>query len=724
MPHKKARPAGQKDHLQYLLGVMRSLGSEVNLRTFFPKVERKMTQAEIVLGLNELEKKGIIRIEQKGNIRILGESKPKGPGRNDKVLVGTIDISRNGSGFVSVEGIDRDIFVAPKNVHNAMQGDEVKIRLTSFKGRPEGEVIAVVKHAQDSFAGKLEVLEKFAFFIADERKLNTDIFVPLTALNGAQDKDRVIVRVIEWNGGDKRPVGEVVEKISAKNTSDYDMKMILITNGFSIDFPHEAYRELEKVSDQITNEEIKNRLDYRNVLTFTIDPEDAKDFDDAISFRMLDNGNYEIGVHIADVAHYVREGMALDKEAERRATSVYLPDRVCPMLPEKLSNVLCSLRPNEDKLTFSAIFELDPKYQIKNYSIAKTIIHSNRRFAYEDAQAAIETGTGDYAAELQTLNKIAKHLRAQRMKKGAIAFEKAEVRFKLDETGKPLGIVLKIRKDAHLLIEDFMLLANETVAKFGSKLRLGKKSVPFVYRVHDKPDPAKLEIFSSVASRFGYHIKFDDPSQAAATFNTLLKKVAGRPEQDVLETMAIRSMAKAEYTTNNIGHYGLAMEHYTHFTSPIRRYPDVLVHRLLEMQLLKDDKIIDKDELELRCKNSSLMERKAMDAEREAIKYKQVEFLQDKIGQEFEGVITGVIVRGIFVEMVDNKCEGMINVELLGNEDFAYDEKMVRLTGYRTKRKFQLGDHIRVKILAADVRLQRIDLGLAENQINKTQVSH
>ncbi|MBL0308586.1 MAG: ribonuclease R [Bacteroidetes bacterium] len=538
------------------------------------------------------------------------------------------------------------------------------------------------------------------------------MFVPLDSLKGAKTEDRVIVRVMDWNVGKRNPLGEVVEVLSDKHSSDLDMKMILITNGFSIDFPKAVYDELAKVPEQIPSEEIKRRLDMRAVTTFTIDPEDAKDFDDALSIRTLANGNMEVGVHIADVSHYVREGSQLDKEAERRATSVYLPDRVCPMLPERLSNELCSLRPNEDKLTFSAIFEFDDKLHMKNFTVAKTVIHSNQRFSYEQAQEVLETGTGDYAEELKSLHRIANHIRAARMKNGAIAFEKAEVRFKLDETGKPLGIVLKVRKAAHLLVEDLMLLANETVAQFGSKIQKNKITQPFVYRVHDKPDPAKLEMFSAVASRFGYKIKFDEPENASGIFNTLLKKVEGKPEQNVLETMAIRSMAKAEYTTKNIGHYGLAMKHYTHFTSPIRRYPDVMVHRLAEQLINSSDKLVDKLELEGRCKNSSLMERKAMDAEREAVKYKQIEFLQDKIGGEFEGVITGVIMRGIFVEMVDNRCEGMVSVEALGKEDFAFDEKMLRLTGVRTKRKFELGDKVMVKILSADIILRRIDLGL------------
>ncbi len=719
-PNKAEKHSETNESKQHVLTAIRALGKDATLRSIFPMLEDKLSQEDIILGLTELEKRGKIRIEQKGIVKLLENNDPKkherpsADIRNVKFQYGRADITQNGAAFVTVKGLTKDVYIPKSHVHNAMQGDEVKIRITSHTRRPEGEIISIIKRAQDSFPGRIDVLDKFAFFIADERKLNTDVFVPLTALNGAKHNDRVIARIIDWKTGGKNPIGEVVEVMTAEHSSDMDMKMILIGNGFSIDFPQDVYAELDQYTDNIPQEEIANRVDMRDVLTFTIDPEDAKDFDDAISIRKLENGNLEIGVHIADVSHYVREGSQLDMEAEKRATSVYLPDRVCPMLPEKLSNLLCSLRPNEDKLTFSTLFELDEKFNIKHYTIAKTIIHSNRRFTYEDAQKVLETGQGDYVEELQLLNKISKDIRAKRMKKGAIAFEKAEVKFKLDETGKPLGVVLKIRKDAHLLVEDFMLLANETVAKYGAKLRLGKKNLPFVYRVHDKPDPVKLDLFSNVAARFGYNIKFENPRQAAEVFNTLLKKVEGRPEQNVLETMAIRSMAKAEYTTDNIGHYGLAMEYYTHFTSPIRRYPDVLVHRLLSEILGDTDKRIDKEELEARCKNSSIMERKAMDAEREAVKYKQIEFLQDKIGGEFDGVITGVIPRGIFVEMVDNKCEGMVSVEYLGPEDFVYEEKMVRLVGSRSKKQFNLGDKVRVKILSADIILRRIDLGIAD----------
>ncbi len=712
----KKKNSHTSGHANYILGLIQTLGRDATLKALFPKVLQKMSQEEIIMALYELERKGAIKLEQKGKIKTLQSFKTKlDGGRTAKYVFGTADITRNGAGYVSVQGMENDIFIPHKFVRNAMQGDEVKVRVTMFGRRPEGEIVEIIRRSQDNFTGRVDVLDKFAFFVADERKLNTDVFIPLSALNGAKNDDRVIVRILDWNKDGKKPIGEVVELLPDKSSADLDMKMILIGNGFSIDFPSACYKELEKYTDVIPPQEIATRVDFRDILTFTIDPEDAKDFDDAISVRTLENGNYEIGVHIADVSHYVREGSELDKEAEKRATSVYLPDRVCPMLPEKLSNLLCSLRPNEDKLTFSTIFEFDKKFNIVNYSIAKTVIHSRRRFTYEEAQQRIETGQGDYAEEMLLLDKIAKHLRAKRFKKGAIAFEKAEVRFKLDETGKPIGIVLKVRKDSNLLVEDFMLLANETVARYGGQPKKGKRPQPFVYRIHDKPDPAKLEMFSAVAARFGYNINFDDPRQAAEIFNTLLKKIEGRPEQNALETLAIRSMAKAEYTTENIGHYGLAMEHYTHFTSPIRRYPDVLVHRLLFNLIAdKNDVIIDKTELEARCKNSSLMERKAMDAEREATKYKQIEYLQDKVGGEFEGVITGVIARGIFVEMTDNKCEGMVSTEMMGDEDFVFEEKTVRLIGSRTRRKFQLGDKVKVKLLSADIVLRRIDMELLD----------
>ncbi len=722
---KKEKKKDKKKHVPnrsntgLVLSVIKALGKDAGLKSIFPKLLKKLTQEEVIIALNELDREGVIQIENKGKIRLLHVDAPLEEKRNKgggRYFFGTVDLTRSGDGFVSVDGFVKDIFIPKKFVRTAMQGDQVKVRIIAHGRRPEGEIIGIVKRSQDTFTGRVEVLERFAFFVADDRRLNTDIFVPLDSLHGAKSDDRVIVRVTNWNTGTKNPLGEVLEILTGGASSDLDMKRILMDNGFSIEFPKSVYGELENVSEAISPAEVAKRIDFRDVLTFTIDPEDAKDFDDALSFRVLENGNYEIGVHIADVGHYIPEGSELDKEAERRGTSVYLPDRVCPMLPEKLSNELCSLRPHEDKLTFAAIFEFDDKLNIKHFTIAKTVIHSNRRFTYEEVQQILETGKGDYHDELAVLLKVSKKIREQRFKNGAIGFEKAEVRFKLDATGKPIGIVLKIRKDAHLLVEDFMLLANETVAKFGSRIKGGKQGKPFVYRVHDSPDLGKLEQFAAVASGFGYSLKFEEPKQIAGTLNALLKRVEGKPEQNVIETMAIRSMAKAAYTTENIGHYGLAMEYYTHFTSPIRRYPDVLVHRLLHLQLTGSDRIVDRDELETLCKNSSLMERKAMDAERDAVKYKQIEFLQDKIGLEFDGIVTGVIPKGIFVEMTDNKCEGMVSVDLLGEEDFVFDEKFVRLVGTRTGKRYQLGDKVKVKILSADIILRRIDLDLVRTK--------
>lgn len=711
----KPKKSESKNHASLVMDVIVSLGKDASLKKLFPILLKSFTQEEIILAINKLDHEGKIHIGNRGVIKLSGGkaegSRGNSRGKGDSVT-GTIDLAQSGAGYVTVEGYDRDIFVAPNNVKDALQGDTVRLFIRYFKGRPEGEVVEILKRSQDSFVGRLDVLEKFAFFIADEKKLKTDVFIPLHSLKGAVHKDRVIIRITNWNKGGKNPVGEVLEILKPGTSSDLDMKTILIENGFSIDFPREVYMDLDLVSEKISAKEIEGRMDLRGVTTFTIDPEDARDFDDALSVRQLENRHYEIGVHIADVSHYVIEGSPLDIEAERRATSVYLPDRVCPMLPEKLSNVLCSLRPHEDKLTFSALFVFDEHYRIQSYKLGKSVIHSNRRFTYEEAQQVLETGNGDFVEELQLLHRISKNIRSARMKNGAIAFEKSEVRFKLDETGKPLGIVLKERKDAHLLVEDFMLLANETVAKYGGMLRGAKKQKPFVYRIHDAPDAAKLEQFSLAAARFGYQLSFENPKQVSETLNALLKKVEGKPEQNVLETMAIRSMAKAAYTTQNIGHYGLAMEHYTHFTSPIRRYPDVLVHRLLQAMLFKSDVIIDREELEIRCKHSSEMERKAMSAEREATKYKQIEFLQDKVGEVFEGVITGVIQRGIFVEINSNKCEGMVSLEMLGDEDFKFEEKLLLLTGMRTRRKFEMGMPVQVQVVSADIALRRIDLRL------------
>ena len=702
---------------------VKSLGSNASVQAVFPILLSKLTNEQVITSLNRLESQGRIKVGQKGRIyldKIDFESEApeiagviKGERKSGDHVIGKLDMTRSGSGYVIVDGMDHDVFIPAKFINHALKGDIVKVRiLPGRRTKPEGQIIGIVKRSQESFSGKIEMFDGFALVTADQASIRAKLWIAEDRWNGAKDGDRVIARVLYWNEKGKHPIAEIEEIINDKRRNDLDMKMILIQSGFHTEFPLDAVAELNKIPDELPQADIKDRLDMRNVLTFTIDPADAKDFDDAISYRVLDNGNYEIGVHIADVSHYLKQGSELDKEAERRATSVYLPDRVCPMLPERLSNFLCSLRPNEDKLTFSTIFEFDQSYKVVNTTIAKTVIHSKRRFAYEDVQDVLETGKGDHVEALQTLDKIAKKIREGRFKNGAIAFEKDEVRFNLDENGKPIGIYLKTRKDAHLLIEDFMLLSNETIAKYGSKLKKDKTHYPFVYRVHDAPDAGKLEIFSTIAKRFGYVLRFENPRQIAETLNQLLKKINGKPEQNLLENLAIRSMAKAEYTTKNIGHYGLAMEYYTHFTSPIRRYPDVMVHRLVYEELSGKPHNLSIEELEAACSNSSIMERKAMEAEREATKYKQVEFLENKIGEEFDGIITGVISRGIFVEMVVNKCEGMVSMDALGNEDFTFDESNVRLTGRRSGLTFELGQKVRVKLKRTSLEERKIDLVL------------
>ncbi|MFN8277545.1 MAG: ribonuclease R [Chitinophagales bacterium] len=703
--------AGKTSVHDIVLTTISSLGEKASMRTLFPILLSKLSQEVIITALNRLETQGKIKIHQKGVIELVH-------GRHDGSnhhAVGIIDLTRSGAAYVKVSQLTDDVYIPARFTKNALQGDTVQIEITGGKrGRQEGRVVAIVKRARESFLGELDVFEEFAMFTPDDSQIRKKFSIELNRLNGAKDGDRVFARVLDWNENGKHPIAEVTELASQESTNDMEMKLILVQSGFHTEFPQDAVAELNKIPDEIPEEEIKKRLDYRKVLTFTIDPADAKDFDDAISFRKLENGHTEIGVHIADVSHYLKEGSELDKEAEKRATSVYLPDRVCPMLPERLSNFLCSLRPNEDKLTFSAIFEFDTQFRIQHTTIAKTVIHSQRRFAYEDVQAILEAGTGDYAQELLHINKIAKSIRARRFANGAISFEKEEVRFKLDEHGKPLSIYAKVRQDAHLLIEDLMLLANETVAKFGAKLKKESVPYPFVYRVHDAPDEKKLEQFSRIAKRFGYGLSFKDPRQIAETMNNLLAKVVGKPEQNVLENLAIRTMAKAEYTTKNIGHYGLAMEYYTHFTSPIRRYPDVMVHRLVYEELTGLPHRLSKEELEEACKNSSLMERRAMEAEREATKYKQVEFLQEKLGEEFEGIIVGIIPRGFFVELADNKCEGFVDVNALGRETFVYDEKQIRLKGSRSGRMFDLGQRVKVKLAATNLEERKIDLILAQ----------
>jgi len=624
---------------------------------------------------------------------------------------GVLEITRSGMGFVIVQGLETDILVRPNDFNTALHGDTVRVEVNPERNgkRLQGAVIDVIERKQLEFVGRLEMNKGFAFVVIEGDKKIPDIFIPSTGFNGAQNDDRVVVRIKEWEKDtNKRPVGEIVNVLNAEDVNDIAMKEILLENGFPMGFPDEVMEEAQRMPDIISDEEIKKRRDFREILTFTIDPIDAKDFDDALSIRVLKNGNYEIGVHIADVGHYVQAGTELDKDAYGKATSVYLPDRVNPMLPEHISNYLCSLRPHEDKLTFSAVFQMSPKGQVKQYWLGKTVIHSNHRFTYEEVQEIIEKEDGLYVDEILLLNNIGQRLRKKRFDAGAINFSSAEVRFKLDEKGKPIGIVVKESKEAHQLIEEFMLLANKYVAENISKLEVNKKPVPFPYRVHDLPSEEKLLPFMAFARKFGHKFDTSSPENIAESFNTMLKDVQGKPEQHVLEQLGIRTMAKAIYTTENIGHYGLGFEQYCHFTSPIRRYPDVLVHRVLEQVLnrnIKPDKKMDQ-----KCKHCSERERAAMDAERAANKYKQVEYMKEFIGEEFEGVISGVASFGFWVETIEHKCEGMVSITSLAEYDeFRLVETDYSLVGMRSGRKFRMGDKVTIKVISANLEKRQLD---------------
>ncbi|QQL50931.1 ribonuclease R [Mucilaginibacter ginkgonis] len=627
---------------------------------------------------------------------------------------GRVDMTADGSAFIVTDDeFENDIFIAPRKLRTALHGDRVKIYVYA-KGtgkRKEGEVMEIIKRAKTEFTGIVKLSERFAFFVPDDRKMLHDIFIPLNDINGAKNGVKAIAEITDWPPEAKNPIGRIKQVLGTQGENDTEMNAILAEYGFPLSFPKEVEAEAEAISDIISNEEIASRRDFRDTLTFTIDPFDAKDFDDAISFKILENGNYEVGVHIADVAHYIIPDSALDKEAFDRATSVYLVDRVIPMLPERLSNGLCSLRPNEDKLCFAAVFEMDEKAHIINEWFGKTVIHSNRRFTYEEVQEVIETRQGDYTNEILQLNELAHILRDRKFKAGAISFETTEVKFKLDPKGKPIGVYVKERKDAHKLIEDFMLLANRKVAEYVSKLGKGKHKYTFVYRAHDSPKPDALASFATFAARFGYKINTRTDKETAKSLNYLMTDVEGKKEQNVLTHLAIRSMAKAIYTTKMSSHYGLAFDHYTHFTSPIRRYPDVMVHRLL-FHYLNGGQSVNAEHYEKLCQHSSEMEKKAADAERSSVKYKQAEYLKEQIGTIFNGVISGVTEWGMYVEIIENKCEGMVRLRDISDDFYTLDEKNYAIIGQRKKKVYQLGDEVRIKVKNVDLTKKQIDFSL------------
>lgn len=661
--------------------------------------------SEVIFGL---EARGVVKKLRNGSFTIEGEQ---------KTITGVVDSVNARFAYVVPDGDTEqdDIWVSKEDLLGAMDDDKVKVVLKPKKhGKsPEGKVVEVLTRYRDEFVGRIEMNTRYAFVVPDFKKMFHDIYVKYEDLNGAKHNDKVIVKITEWPERDKKPEGVVQRVLGKAGEHNAEIHSIIAEFGLPLEFPDKVNEDAEAIPAKITAKEIKKRKDFREITTFTIDPDDAKDFDDALSLRTLENGNVEVGVHIADVTHYVEPKSALEEEAVDRATSVYLVDRTIPMLPERLSNGLCSLRPQEEKLTFSAVFELDAEAKIKNEWFGRTIIYSDRRFTYEEAQERIDSGEGDFSEEISQLNGLARLLRKKRFQQGAVNFETVEVKFKLDENGTPLGVVPKVRKEAHMLIEEFMLLANKKVAEFIYSKHKGANPLTFVYRTHDSPDPEKLDTFAKFANRFGHNMDFEKGG-VSKNLNVLMDKITGRPEQNVLEQLAIRSMAKAKYTTAEKGHFGLAFPHYTHFTSPIRRYPDMMVHRLLQ-HYLDGGKSADKEEYEELCLHSSEREKRAADAERASIKYKQVEYMSLVEKKDFPGIVSGVTEWGVFVEISETKCEGMVRISDMTDDYYEFDEQNYRIVGKRNKRMISLGDKVTVRVKATDIDRRTIDLIFVED---------
>lgn len=650
-----------------------------------------------------------------GDILETAPGRYKAPTRSS-YATGTFIRRSNGKNSVIIDDDEEAIFVAERNSMHALNGDRVSVTIAARRrgAEPEAEVVEIIERKPQVFIGTLKVDKHFAYLLTDSKYLASDIFIPKSKLKGGETGDKAVVRITEWTDDTKNPKGEVVDILGKKGENDAEINAIMAEFGLPYIYPESVDKAAQKIDAGITPEVVAQRLDMRDVTTFTIDPKDAKDFDDALSIRRLKDGKWEIGVHIADVTHYVKPDTIIDKEAQKRATSVYLVDRVVPMLPEHLSNGICSLRPDEDKLTFSCIFKMDDNGKVLDSNITRTVTRSNRRLTYEEAQDVIETGKGDYAEELTTLDRLAKILRKERYEEGSVEFDRMEVRFDIDENGHPTGVYFKESKDANKLIEEFMLLANKTVAQAIGMPQGKKKPKAFVYRVHDMPDPGKLSDLSTLSRTFGYKVKSSgSPREVNKSINRMLADVKGKGEENFLSTLAIRSMAKAIYTTTNIGHYGLGFDYYTHFTSPIRRYPDMMVHRLLE-KYLAGGRTVNAEKLEMLCKHSSDMEQLAANAERASIKYKQVEYMNDHLGEEYEGVISGVTEWGLYVEINENKCEGLVPVRDLADDFYDLDEKNYCLVGRRHNHRYRLGDNIKVRVARANLDKKQLDFAIVD----------